>query len=278
MFSATLVSLFLVGQASAPVSWLTDYDQATKQAVKEKKDLFILIQDKNDLADAVSDADVAKRLKGFVCLRVPVNYQYKGEAFLDHPGMGDMVGKPGIIIVSMHDEKLATHWQVISAHPITASRYRWVPAYGVEQVNIILDLPKHATLSQRSMIYAVRVHPEQPASVYAECHPAFLGHAERHSQRQASAQNQHHANLSSVMRQLGGEVGGGLGSASEVVAESWGRFVGGENVLEASFSCIDAWRGSPGHWGSVAGRHRYFGYDIAQSGSGKWYATGIFAR
>ena len=41
---------------------------------------------------------------------------------------------------------------------------------------------------------------------------------------------------------LQGQVGAGLGGASEVVAESWGRVVGGENVLEAAFSCIDATR------------------------------------
>src|SRR5262245_60574102 len=113
MFS-TLVSLFLVGQVPAPVSWLKDYDQATRQAVKEKKDLFILFQDKNDLDDVVRDPDIARQLKRFVCLRVPLDYQYKGQSLVDYPALGDMSGKPGIVIVSMHDEKLATHWQVVS--------------------------------------------------------------------------------------------------------------------------------------------------------------------
>ncbi len=38
-------------------------------------------------------------------------------------------------------------------------------------------LPAFATLSQRSMIYAIRVHPEVPQSVFSMCHPAFLEHA-----------------------------------------------------------------------------------------------------
>ena len=67
--------------------------------------------------------------------------------------------------------------------------------------------------------------------------------------------------------QLAARPGGELRRRSEVVAESWGRFVGGENVMEGSFACIDAWRHSPGHWGAVAGRHSYFGYDICQAGT-----------
>jgi hypothetical protein len=137
---------------------------------------------------------------------------------------------------------------------------------------IILDLPAKATLSQRSMIYAVTVHPDGPQSVNGSAHPAFLGHAEAHSGRQAALRNQHHANLLEAMRVLGGQVGG-VGNASEVVAESWGN----ESVLEASYSCVDAWRCSTGHWSAVMGQHRYFGYDIAQGSDGKWYATGIFA-
>jgi len=80
------------------------------------------------------------------------------------------------------------------------------------------------------------------------------------------------------MQWLQSETGVFLGGASEVVAESWGRVVGGESVLEAAFSCVDAWRGSPGHWGSVSRQHRYYGYDICRGANGTWYACGIFAR
>jgi hypothetical protein len=116
-----------------------------------------------------------------------------------------------------------------------------------------------------------------PQSVFSICHPAFLEHAQNHSRHQANVNRQHHANLGAVSGSLRGRVEKGFWGASEVVAESWGRFVGGENVLEASYSCIDAWRHSSGHWNAVARRHTYFGYDISRSGSGKWYACGIFA-
>jgi hypothetical protein len=275
MFNISLLTLVF---AAVEPAWLTDYDQAVARACKDKKDLVIVFQADKELDDVMKDAEVKKRLEKFVCLKVPTSYKYQGKRLMEHAALSEMMSKPGLAIISYHDDKLETHGFVISAHPIAASRYKWAAEYGVGQVKLILDLPAFASLGQRSMIFAVSVHPERPQSVYSEVHPAFLKHAETHSQRQASAQRQHHANLGAAMNALRTQVGTPVGAASEVVAESWGRVVGGENVLEAAYSCIDAWRGSPGHWGSVSRQHRYYGYDIARGANGTWYATGIFAR
>ena len=249
MFSLTLIALSV---AAVPSSWHTDYDRATWQAQREKKDLVIYFRDQGELDDVLKEDEVQRRLSRFVCLRLPISYKYKDERLLDHS-------------------------EVISAHPYVGSRYRWVPGYGTEELVTILDLPPTATLTQRSMIYAVRVHPERPRSILARLHPAFLRHAERHSQRQARLRNQHHADIIAASSRLQEEVGDGIGPASEVVAESWGSFVGGETVLEAAFSCVDSWRHSSGHWGAVSRTHRYTGFDIARAENGTWYATGIFA-
>jgi hypothetical protein len=277
MFLSCVLSLVLTG-AEPNVTWHADYEKATDLAMKDKKDLVVYFRDKGELDDALADPDVAKKLAKFVCLKIPTDYKVADKRLLDYPVLTDMLGKPGLVVVSCHDKKLPTYLTVISVHPVTGSRYRWVPTYGAEQVKITLDLPATATLSQRSMIYAVRVHPEVPQSVFSTCHPAFLEHAQSHSQRQANMQRQHHADLIATSNRLQSKVEKGFSGASEVVAESWGRFVGGENVLEAAFSCIDAWRHSSGHWGAVARRHTYFGYDIAQGANGTWYATGIFGQ
>ncbi len=274
----SLVPLFCLVLSAAEPAWHKDYDQAVDRAIKEKKDLVIVFQSKNELDDVLQHADVHKRLARFVCLKVATAYKYQGKPLLDYPALEDMMHKPGFVIISYHDDKLATHGHVISAHALAASRYRWAPAYGADQVKLILDLPATCTLGQRSMIYAIRVHPERPQSVSSELHPAFLKHAQTHCQRQAGMQRQHHANLGAAMAALQNQVNIGISGASEVVAESWGRVVGGENVLEAAISCVDAWRQSPGHWGAVARQHRFYGYDIARAANGTWYATGIFAR
>jgi hypothetical protein len=259
-------------------SWQTNYAKAYHQALDSRKDLVIYFRDaQGQLDDALNDENVKASLDRFVCLRVPANYQFQGDRLLDDPALREMMGRPGLVIVSLHEKDMPTHREAISVHPLVGSRYGWVPAYGPDQVKTILDLPQDATLTQRSMLYALRVHPERPQSVYCECHPAFLGHAQRHSDRQARMRHQHHADIIAASSRLSSEVGEALGGASEVVAESWGNVVGGENVLEAAFSCVDAWRHSSGHWSAVSHPHRYFGYDIARADSGTWYATGIFA-
>ncbi len=263
--------------AATDTSWHTDYDQAVRQALLEKKDLLIHFRGDTPMSSVFSRPDVRVRLALYVCLEVPANYQYDGKKLLDYAALREMMGRPGLAVISLHNDRLSQHREAISVHAFVRSRYHWAPGYGGEEVKAILDLPSTATLSQRSMIYAIRVHPERPQSVYCTCHSAFLGHAQRHSARQAGMQNQHHADLIGASRQLQGETGVYTSGASEVVAESWGAVVGGENVLEAAFSCVDAWRHSPGHWGAVSRPHRFFGYDIARGANGTWYATGIFA-
>jgi hypothetical protein len=259
-------------------TWHTDYAKAYHQALDNRKDLVIYFRDDGGrLDDALDNQDVKTALNRYVCLRVPQSYTFQGQKLLSEPALGEMMGQPGLVVVSLHDKALPTHQEAISVHPLVGSRYGWVPGYGSAEVKTVLDLPADATLSQRSMMYALHVHPERPQSVYCECHPAFLGHARRHSARQAAMRNQHHADIIAASGRLSSEVGAPIGGASEVVAESWGNFVGGENVLEAAFSCIDAWRHSSGHWGAVSRAHRFFGYDIARAENGTWYATGIFA-
>jgi hypothetical protein len=274
MLSLTLLTL-AVGIAQP--EYHTSYDQAYERAIKENKDLLIYFRANDRLDDVLQRADLRTRLTSYVVLRVPASYEYKGKRLLDYDALEDMVGTAGLAVVSLHDEKLATHNKVISAHPFVGSRYGWAPDYGPREVKIILDLPPTATLTQRSMIYAISVHPEQPRSILGKGHTSFLAHAARHSARQANLHNQHHADLIGTIGHIESEMGVGLGGGSEVVAESWGNFVGGETVLEASFSCVDAWRHSPGHWGAVSRPHSYFGYDIARGSNGTWYATGIFA-
>jgi len=272
-----LVSLSIALASTGPV-WHSDYDRATQEALRARKDLVICFYEGVNIGDPWNDPAVRQRLWNFVCLKLPTDYKYGEQRLLDHSAFREMTGKPGICVVRLADAACPNHQTVISVHPFTASRYRWVPSYGPKEICTILDLPSWCSLTQRSMIYAVKVHPERPQSVECTCHPALMRHAQRHSVVQASMHYQHHANLIAVSAQLQAEAGIAFASASEVVAESWGNWVGGENVLEAAFSCVDAWRQSPGHWGAVSRMHRVFGYDIAKGSNGTWYATGIFGR
>jgi hypothetical protein len=142
--------------------------------------------------------------------------------------------------------------------------YRWRSDY----LGVVLDLPP-GTLTQRTMIWAVRTHPENPASTFGEDHPTLVSGATQHSSYQASIGVQGHHHFESRYGQLtaaGNEV-------SEVVAESWPD----QNMIDSCIDCVQSWRQSPGHWGAVVRRHRAFGYDIRRGRNGIWYGTGIFA-
>ena len=49
---------------------------------------------------AVKNPDVRPLLARYVCLRLPVSYQYKGERLLDHSALVDMLGKFCIVELS----------------------------------------------------------------------------------------------------------------------------------------------------------------------------------
>jgi hypothetical protein len=273
MFSLPLLALFV---GTVEPTWHDSFAEARAIALKSKRDLVIYFRPDNRLDNALKHPSLKPLLAQHVCVKVRPDHEYQGKRYLDHPALTEMMGRPGLAVISFHNEKLRNFRTVISAHPFVASRYHWAPQYGAKQLGIILGLPRTASLSQRSMIYALRVHPDRPQSVYSGMNSSLSDHAETHSARQAAAQHQHHADILAVSRRLEREAGTDSAGASEVVAESWGKFVGGENVLEAAFSCVDAWRQSPGHWGAISRRHRYFAFDIAQGGNGTWYATGIF--
>jgi hypothetical protein len=265
----------LVALAMPAPQWLDDYDKAIERAVHEHKDLFIYFRS-NDAWDQVLDEPgVQQRLRRYVCLRVDTSYQYNGRRLLSYPAFADMLDQPGWVILSLQDKRRSTFGYPISVHPFVTSRYPWVPAYGPDQLQVILDLPP-ATLAQRSLIYAVRVHPERPQSAHGEPHAAFLGHAESHSARQASTQYLHHADFGVVLPKLEEQVGRELTSPFEVVVES-GLLPERSHVLEAAYASVDIWRHSPPHWYAVSRAHRYWGYGLVRSPSGSWFATGFFA-
>ncbi|MCS7016078.1 MAG: hypothetical protein NZM42_08190, partial [Gemmatales bacterium] len=232
-----MVSILAAWTVTAPV-YHGDYEQAVHQAITLKRDLVIYFRADGKTDRLLEDPRVWCRLQRYVLLCLPVEYRYQGQRLLDYGAFRHMQGQAGLAVVNCHDPASPHFLQVISAHPFVKSRYRWVPDYGPEQICLILDLPNWLSLTQRSMLYAVCVHPDQPQSVTGEAHPALMAHCAEHSARQAQLQWQHHADLITASSRIQEQGRITFGQASEVVAESWGRFFGEETVLEAAFSCV----------------------------------------
>lgn len=266
-------------KAAAPthkVEWLDNYAKAMDQAERQDKMMFVYFCDCSDgghcdrfWAETLQDDKVQQKLQDYVCVRLPlkakITVQGKKIVLLDHDAFAEMQGKPGIAIIDFRSHGSPLRGSVVSMFPITDSLQ-----YTSEQMAVILDLPQ-GTLTQRTLIYAVRIHPERPASTEGRASSVLLEEAESHSQYQADIRLQGHHQWGSRFPRIVSRLPGCMG-AKEVCAESWP----GQNLVDAALECVSSWRQSSGHWGAVRSNHRFFGYDMKRGNNGVWYATGIF--
>lgn len=261
-----------------PVHWHTDYAQAVEEARWRERMLLICFCDceKDPLcrrfhAETLEAPLVRKKLQDYVCARLPlqatIHLEGKQETVLKHPAFAEMSGRPGVAILDFAHKQSKHYGRVVSIFPLS-SRLWYTP----EKMAVILDLPP-GSLTQRTLIYAVRTHPDKPASTDGQIDEHLMEEAEKHSLYQARIRRQGHHFWNIRFRRISARLPGGL-TASEVCAESWP----GEGLVEGALECVRSWRFSSGHWSAVRARHQVYGYDMKRGVDGVWYATGIFGR
>lgn len=183
------------------------------------------------------------------------------------PSLVEMRRGPGVFVVDHTGGPLTG--RIVSILPRTTGKYyRFSPSH----IDQLASLPS-GTLTQRSMILAVRIHPENPQSTFGTCHPVLCQEAAAHSAHQARIRTQGHHNWGQRSQRIVGNAGG-AGSAAEVCAESWEN----QDLLDSCVDCVASWRQSSGHWTAVRSPQSAYGYDIRRDSNGIWYATGIFLR
>ncbi len=267
---------FLPVNSTATVNWRTDYALAMLAAERSNRMMLVYFFDPEDEQtcrrfdrETLNEPTVQAKLHDYICVRLPVSaaikIQGKDVKLLEHEAFEEMLGRPGIAIIDYRSEDATLRGAVVSTFPLTNKLW-----YTAEQMQVILDLPP-GTLTQRTLIYAVRTHPDRPASANGELLPELCTEAESHSQHQAEIRLQGHHGWGTRFRRIVARLPGGL-TAREVCAESWP----GERLVEAAVECVRCWRFSDGHWSAVKAPCRYFGYDMRRGSNGVWYATGIF--
>ncbi|MCC7086098.1 MAG: hypothetical protein IT427_13935 [Pirellulales bacterium] len=272
-----------------PLVWLEDYRAATDRAKAEKKHVLLHFYRPEDqvkkLAPAAIDSvvnieseltepGIRERLDNYLLVKVPVQTEIKVKGkpiqLLNHGAFSELRNGPGLAVIDYTHDKAEYYGYVVSVVPFTPGKYY---RFRESHIAAMLDLPP-GTLTQRSMIFAVRIHPEHPASTTGENDPILLSEAKSHSKYQAQVRVQgHHHWESRFQRILGRLLGRGKsGMPVEVVAESWPS----QDLMDSCVDCVASWRQSEGHWSAVNARQASYGYDIRQSDNGIWYATGIF--
>ncbi len=256
--------------------WMESYDDAMTVAERKNKMLFIYFCDacgngpcNRFKVETLDNAHVKKLLQDYVCVQLPLDASIivKGKPvkLLEHASFREMLGQPGIAIVDFRSSDAKLRGTVTSVFPITQSLW-----YTPQQMAVILNLPA-GTLTQRTLIYAVRTHPERPASTDSKFSADLAAEAQSQAQYQATVRVQGHQFWESRFQRIIARLPHGL-LAREVCAESWP----GQNLVEAAIECVRCWRLSSGHWGAVRSPNRCFGYDMKRGANGVWYATGIF--
>ena len=256
------------------VAWETDYLHAMDIANQQQKMLLVFFHNPSDPqsqrmeSETFGDGELRQKLQSLVCLRLPLDAKValegKDAVLLQHPTLREMQGRPGVAIADFAHAEAKLHGCIVSVFPLTGSMF-----FGPAEMKVALDLPP-GTLTQRTLIYAVRIHPEKPASALGQPDERLLVEAERHSQYQASIRLQGHHGWDSRFPRIAAMLGC---SPREVCAESWP----GQSLVDSAIECVRCWRLSAGHWSAVQARNRAFGYDMKLGANGVWYATGIFA-
>lgn len=235
----------------------TDYTAATAEAAKTRKLLAVSLG-----CEVPWESFRQEWRQHFVFCRLPAEATcQQGDEELPlakAPYLADLEGRGVFILDYRHKD----YWhRVVSL----------LPRRHVTRAKVLhlLWLPP-GTLNQRTMVWALRVHPARPASVYGRPVRQLFEHARANNCRQCAYGVQgHHTPLS----YLGGK-------AQEIAASSWPWE---HNIVDGALSCVDAWTHSGGHWGAACTPGREFGYDLrrgyeALQGGFVWYATGVFRR
>ncbi|MDR1480024.1 MAG: CAP domain-containing protein [Planctomycetaceae bacterium] len=214
-----------------------------------------------------SDA-MAKVKEQFVVLKLSVDAKVLGDggrevSVLELPMFKEMVKLPGLAIVDFADYDEAYYGEVIGVLPFIN-----FTAPNQFQTTTFLTIPS-CKLTQRTLTYAVKIHPDRPLSADGEIDQTLMTEATDHAAYQAKNRVLGHQNFSARSSRVRAILGEGI---SEVCAQS-GLYNG---HFEAALACVRGWRGSPAHWRSVRAKQKYFAYDMVQSSNGLWYATGLF--
>jgi hypothetical protein len=212
---------------AVPPDWTThdDYRRAMAEAAEDRKMLLIYFHDRTPNTarrafeiETLANLEIQEKLKRYVFLKVPrdarITTDGKTITLLKHPAFAEMQGREGVAIIDLVHERADYYGHVVSAFPFTPGKY-----YRKNAMSVILDLPP-GSLTQRTMIYAVRIHPEAPASTQGQLNPLLAREAQSHAHYQASLQVQGHHSWDQRFHRINAQLPSGV-LAQEVVAESW---------------------------------------------------------
>jgi hypothetical protein len=266
------------GWASESVpDWFASYPEAMAQAKQSGRMLLVyfcsdkLTADKDPLCQKLTqDKRLRPLAEKIVLTRIPMATRAtvggREIRLIEHVSFAELQRQAGIALIDFTNAKSQFYGRVVSVYPLSLPG-----ALTTNHLTSLLTLPE-GSLTQRTLILAVRIHPEGPASTEGTLLTTLAKESESHARYQARINLQGHHNWESRFQRISSRLPGGR-LAQEVCAESWP----GMGLMAAALDCVASWRQSSGHWSAVRGQHDFYGYDMKRGSNGIWYATGIFS-
>ena len=224
---------------SEPLTWLEDYRAATKQASDKNQLALIWFYDPAKAAEnekfaaSVLEEEKLRQSLGQMSLaKLPVTVAIQTDGketkLIEHAAFAELLRGPGLAMIDFRDVEAKQHYgHVVSIYPFRRG------AINLSRMQVLCDLPA-GTLTQRTLIFAVRTHPAAPKSAWSPASEYLSQRAQEHSQHQASINLQGHHNWEARFHQinagLAARVAGSSFSSKEVCAESWP----GQTLLDAA--------------------------------------------
>ncbi|MEK6248663.1 MAG: thioredoxin family protein, partial [Planctomycetales bacterium] len=190
--------------------WLHDHAVARQQAIEQRRQLLIYFKgNRNDRWDRhfedriLVDDEIQQLARQFVLVRVTTDDRMEVEGkslrMLDHESFQAMNGQAGLAIVDcLHVDK-PYYQQTVGCLPFEDPVYYAAPYQSKPSIRVFLDLPP-GTLTQRMLVYAIRVHPDGPASTSAAAHPVLMAASRQHARHQADLAIQRVAEIFPTLR------------------------------------------------------------------------------
>jgi len=269
------------GETAPAVMRIDDYGAATAAARESQAMLLVSVEpgiDGDGVGSYLERPEVQQRFAGsetpWVFCRLPIDQTTaiggSQTRLVDHPSLRELRRGPGVFVVDYAHGDSGLLGRIVSILPRTPGKYY---RFSTSHIDELASLPA-GTLTQRSMVLAVRIHPERPMSTYGMRDPVLAQEAASHSLHQARIGVQGHHNWSNRSQRILSRVFHRGGYPVEVVAESWEN----QDLLDSCVDCVHSWRQSSGHWNAVRSPQSGYGYDIRRGSNGIWYATGIFTK
>src|SRR5690606_22205942 len=87
---------------------------------------------------------------------------------LAHPAFRYMQNQHGLAVLDLVNPRDSLYGRVVSAHQFRPGLH-----YTPHTTKVVLQLPR-ATITQRALVYALRIHPEAPQSTQGTAHPVLF--------------------------------------------------------------------------------------------------------